>query len=124
MNVLCRYLAKRADALFELADALLCADRPVKTLVGLSLAPEHLRRHGDQPGAAVLPRLRAGVGQAQMIPGWPPPWSPAAPHRVLYFPAPRSHWAAPPWMGGASRRVVSGSRRRNPGRTMHGCLAS
>ena len=26
---------------------------------------------GDQPGAAVLPRLRAGQGQAQMIPGWP-----------------------------------------------------
>jgi len=29
----------RADALFELADALLCTDRPVKNLV--ELAPEH-----------------------------------------------------------------------------------
>src|SRR5215471_14295749 len=36
----------RADALFELADAVLCADGPVKTLVGLSLAPEHRRGHG------------------------------------------------------------------------------
>ena len=35
-----------ADALFELTDALLCTDGPVKTLVGLSLAPEHRRGHG------------------------------------------------------------------------------
>jgi DDE superfamily endonuclease len=36
----------RADELFELADAVLCADGPVKTLAGLSLAPEHRRGHG------------------------------------------------------------------------------
>ncbi|UGQ12061.1 transposase [Yinghuangia sp. ASG 101] len=30
-------LTRRGDALFELADALLCAEGPVKTLVGLSL---------------------------------------------------------------------------------------
>ena len=30
----------RADGLFDLADALLCADGPVRTLVGLSLVPE------------------------------------------------------------------------------------
>lgn len=36
----------RADALFELADAVLCADGPVRTLAGLSLAPEHRRGHG------------------------------------------------------------------------------
>ncbi len=42
-----RCFSARADALFELADAvLLCADGPVKTLVGLSLAPEHRRGHG------------------------------------------------------------------------------
>ncbi len=39
-------MARRADALFELTDALLCTDGPVKTLVGLSLAPEHRRGHG------------------------------------------------------------------------------
>ena len=33
----------RADALFELPDTVLCADGPVKTLVGLSLTPEHQR---------------------------------------------------------------------------------
>jgi hypothetical protein len=36
----------RADALFDLCDAVLCAEGPVKTLVGLSLAPEHRRGHG------------------------------------------------------------------------------
>src|SRR5436309_14794230 len=41
-----RCFTARADALFELADAVLCADGPVKTLVGLSLAPEHQRGHG------------------------------------------------------------------------------
>jgi hypothetical protein len=39
-----RCMTRRADALFDLADALLCTDGPVKTLVGLSLAPEHRRR--------------------------------------------------------------------------------
>jgi hypothetical protein len=41
-----RCLTARADALFELTDALLCTDGPVRTLVGLSLAPEHRRGHG------------------------------------------------------------------------------
>jgi hypothetical protein len=36
----------RADALFELTDAVLCANGPVTTLVGLSLTPEHRRGHG------------------------------------------------------------------------------
>lgn len=39
-------LTARGDALFELTDAVLCADGPVRTLVGLSLAPEHRRGHG------------------------------------------------------------------------------
>ena len=30
----------------ELADAVLCADGPVRDLAGLSLAPEHRRGHG------------------------------------------------------------------------------
>jgi DDE superfamily endonuclease len=39
-------LGARADELSELADAVLCADGPVKTLAGLSLAAEHRRGHG------------------------------------------------------------------------------
>jgi len=39
-------LTARVDALFELADAALCADRPVRSLVQLSLEPEFRRGHG------------------------------------------------------------------------------
>ncbi|MGH3185498.1 MAG: transposase, partial [Streptosporangiaceae bacterium] len=39
-------LALRADALFELADAVLCADHAVTSLVQLSLEPEFTRGHG------------------------------------------------------------------------------
>ena len=39
-------LTARADELSELADAVLCADGPVRDLAGLSLAPEHRRGHG------------------------------------------------------------------------------
>ncbi|WP_413754988.1 transposase [Streptomyces sp. MMBL 11-3] len=44
-------LIRRRDALFELGDALLCADGPVKTLVELSLEVEHQRGHGALYGA-------------------------------------------------------------------------
>jgi hypothetical protein len=39
-------LTARADALFELTEAVLCTEGPVRSLVGLSLAPEHQRGHG------------------------------------------------------------------------------
>lgn len=39
-------LTARADALFDLADAVLCADGPVRSLVELSLVGEHHRGHG------------------------------------------------------------------------------
>jgi hypothetical protein len=60
-------LAARADALFELVDAMLCADGPVKSLVELSLAPEHRRGHGAlydavNTGRVEFDRLRAAVG--------------------------------------------------------------
>jgi hypothetical protein len=42
-----RCLTARADALFELTDALLCGDGPVRSLVELSLAGEHRRGHGS-----------------------------------------------------------------------------
>jgi hypothetical protein len=40
-------LRARADALFELTDAVLCADGPVGSLVALSLVGEHRRGHGS-----------------------------------------------------------------------------
>lgn len=47
----------RRDVLFELTDALLCTDGPVKTLVDLALAPEHRRGHGALYGALNKGRL-------------------------------------------------------------------
>jgi DDE superfamily endonuclease len=41
-----RCLTVRQDELSELADAVLCTDGPVRTLAGLSLAPDHRRGHG------------------------------------------------------------------------------
>ncbi|MFE2867884.1 NF041680 family putative transposase [Embleya sp. NPDC059259] len=53
LNVLSRFrtdfhdcLTTRADALFELTDALSCADGAVTSLVDLTLTPEHRRGHG------------------------------------------------------------------------------
>ncbi|MFJ4783492.1 NF041680 family putative transposase [Streptomyces sp. NPDC088794] len=59
-------LTQRPDALFELSDALLCADGPVRTLVELSLAPEHQRGHGAlygglNRGQLDLSRLRRAL---------------------------------------------------------------
>lgn len=60
-------LYRRADALFELADAVLCADGPVTSLVGLSLAAEHRRGHGAlydavNAGRIDIARLRVRLG--------------------------------------------------------------
>lgn len=41
-----RCLTARPDALFELTDAILCADHAVTSLVQLSLVPEFRRGHG------------------------------------------------------------------------------
>jgi DDE superfamily endonuclease len=65
----------RADALFELCDAVLCADGPVKTLVGLSLAPEHRRGHGAlydavNAGRVEVARLRWSLA-ALPLAAWP-----------------------------------------------------
>ncbi|MCX4673586.1 transposase [Streptomyces sp. NBC_01381] len=44
-------LSARADAFFELTDALLCADSPTRTPVELSLLAEHQRGYGSLYGA-------------------------------------------------------------------------
>ncbi len=68
-------LSARADALFELADAVLCAEAPVKTLVGLSLVPEHRRGHGAlydavNSGRIQIERLRRALAGLP-LPAWP-----------------------------------------------------
>jgi DDE superfamily endonuclease len=70
-------LGRRADELFELTDALLCADGPVSSLVGLCLAPEHRRGHGAlydavNVGRVDVERLRrvlAGLPLSRMFGG-------------------------------------------------------
>src|SRR3954470_20294209 len=70
-------LGRRADELFELTDALLCADGPVSSLVGLCLTPEHRRGHGAlydalNSGSVDADRLRrvlAGLPLPRMFGG-------------------------------------------------------
>ena len=54
-----RCLPRWADALFELADAVLTADGPVRSLVDLSLAGEHRRGHGSLYAALARGRCDA-----------------------------------------------------------------
>src|SRR6266480_998123 len=51
--------AVQAGALGELADAVLCADGPVRSLAGLSLVPEHRRGHGALYDAVSHGRIAA-----------------------------------------------------------------
>jgi hypothetical protein len=55
-----RCFTSRADALFELTDAVLCAGGPVRVLAGLSLAPEHRRGHGGLYDAVNAGRVDTG----------------------------------------------------------------
>src|SRR5499427_9712620 len=64
-------LAIRGDELFELADAVLCADGPVGTLAGLSLVPEHRRGHGAlydavNYGGIDVARLRVALAKVPL----------------------------------------------------------
>jgi hypothetical protein len=70
-----RCLTGRADALFELAEAVLCADGPVRVLAALSLAPEHRRGHGaayDAVNAGRVDNARLRWSLAALpLPAWP-----------------------------------------------------
>src|SRR3954464_14662550 len=65
-------LGRRADELFELTEALLCADGPVSSLVGLCLAPEHRRGHGAlydavNVGRVDVERLRRALARLPLL---------------------------------------------------------
>jgi hypothetical protein len=94
-------LAARADELCELADAVLCADRPVRSLAGLSLAAEHRRGHGALYDAvnhgqvdigrlrrslAGLPLPRAADGRLMLavdVSNWLRPGAATSPERLF-----------------------------------------
>jgi hypothetical protein len=61
---------RAADAQFELTDALLCADGPVRSPVDLSLAPEHRRGHGALSESLFVNRSRSvRAGEKIMVVG-------------------------------------------------------
>lgn len=66
-----RCLTRRADALFELTDAVLCSDGPIRSLVDLTLIPEHRRGHGAMydalnQGSVDISRLRVALAGAPL----------------------------------------------------------
>jgi hypothetical protein len=65
-------LTARPDALFELADAILCADHAVTSLVQLSLVPEFRRGHGALYDALSCGRIN-GEKFAALLTGTLPP---------------------------------------------------
>lgn len=94
-------LPRRADALFELTDAVLCADGPVRSLVELSLVGEHRRGHGGlydalsagrvdfsrmRQALAAVPLPRAADGRlvlAADLTCWLRPSAHTSPQRIL-----------------------------------------
>jgi hypothetical protein len=111
-------LSRRADALFELTDAVLCAEGPVRSLPELSLVGEHHRGHGglyaglahgrldiDQLHRAVIaaPLPRAADGRLVLavdITCWLRPEAHTAPQRILchtYGRGKDSHMMVPGW---------------------------
>ncbi|MFF4934885.1 NF041680 family putative transposase [Streptomyces griseofuscus] len=84
-------LTVRGDTLFELTDALLCADGPVKTPVDFTLTAEHRRGHGAMyealnGGNVDVPRLR------QVLAGLP---QPEAADGRLVLAVDVTHWLRP-----------------------------
>jgi hypothetical protein len=94
-------LTARRDEIFELADAVLCGDGPVRCLAALSLAPEHRRGHGALYDAvnqgrieiarlrrslAALPLPRAADGQLMLavdVSSWLRPGAATSPERLF-----------------------------------------
>jgi hypothetical protein len=111
-------LSRRADALFELTDAVLCCDGPVRTLVEASLAAEHRRGHGSLYSAlahgrveiarlrralATVPLPKAADGRLMLavdITSWLRPEAHTSPARVLchtYGRGKDTHIMVPGW---------------------------
>jgi hypothetical protein len=94
-------LPRRADALFELCEAVLCADGPVRSVAELSLVAEHRRGHGSGYAAPARGRIdiqrlrtalsgvpvpRAGDGRLVLavdITSWLRPEAHTSPQRIL-----------------------------------------
>jgi hypothetical protein len=67
-------LTRRADALFELTDALLCAPGPVSSLPWLSLEPTFRRGHGSLYAALAKGRVDAKAARELLVAHRPGDW--------------------------------------------------
>lgn len=113
-----RCLLKRADAMFELTDAVLCVDGPVRSVAELSLTGEHRRGHGSGYAALAQGRMdvdrfraaltsvslpRAGDGRLVLavdVTCWLRPEAHTCPQRVLchtYGRGKDQHMMVPGW---------------------------
>lgn len=111
-------LTRRADALFEVTDAVLCWEAPVRSLVETSLAGEHRRGHGSLYAAlnrgrieiarlrwalATLPLPRATDGRLVLavdVTSWLRPEAHTSPDRILchtYGRGKGTHLMVPGW---------------------------
>jgi DDE superfamily endonuclease len=111
-------LIRRADAVFDLTDAVLCADGPVRSLVETSLAGEHRRGHGSlyaalNHGRVEIARLRRALSSLPLpkaadgrlvlavdITSWLRPEAHTSPERVLchtYGRGKDTHIMVPGW---------------------------
>lgn len=111
-------LTRRADAVFDLTDAVLCADGPVRSLVETSLAGEHRRGHGSlyaalNHGRIEIARLRRALTSLPLpkaadgrlvlavdITSWLRPEAHTAPQRILchtYGRGKDTHIMVPGW---------------------------
>lgn len=111
-------LTARRDELFELVEAVLCAEGPVRTMVGLALAPEHRRGHGAlydaiNHGRVEIARLRRALSTVALpraaggrivlaadVTPWLRPDAPTSPERLfchIYGRRKGDHQMIPGW---------------------------
>jgi hypothetical protein len=92
------FLSRRADATFDLTDAVLCAEGPVRSLVETSLAGEHRRGHGSlyaalNHGRIEIARLRRALASLPLpkrrADSWYWPWT--SPAGCARRPTPHQH---------------------------------
>lgn len=109
-------LTRRADALFELGDAVLCAPGPVRDLAHLSLLPVHRRGHGglydglnagridvacarDLFAGQEVPKVQGPGGRDRVVlavdvSNWLRPGAATSPDRLFCHTYPRGHGQA------------------------------
>ncbi|MCI2422693.1 transposase [Saccharopolyspora sp. K220] len=115
-----RCLVTRSDALFELADAVLCAEGPVSSLVRLCLEPEFRRGHGSLYEALARRRIDEDALRAVLAAHRPADWplvfavdastvercdAETSPQRGFYY-HPSKHSAGQPIVAGWSYQWI------------------